>query len=74
MEKKNVDSRTNCDICGIAIDPKESHNAEPVVEGGRCCTECNNKVIAARLAQAMGASIKFNNKKRNENNNNIISN
>jgi len=28
----------------------EGHNAEPVVEGGRCCGNCNNSVvIPARL-------------------------
>ena len=61
---KEVENIISCDICGVDVNTKESHNAEPVVEGGRCCLDCNNKVIAARLAQAMGASIKFNNKKR----------
>ena len=59
---KNIDSRTNCDICGIAMEPKESHNAEPVVERGRCCSECNNKVVAARIAQVMNRD--FGNKTR----------
>ena len=47
----DVDNKTNCDICGIAMEPKESHNAEPLIKEGRCCGECNGKVLVARLQQ-----------------------
>ena len=45
----------NCSICGDMILPELSgwtggHNAEPVNDG-RCCSECNSRVvIPARLA------------------------
>jgi hypothetical protein len=53
-----------CCICGNEIQPQrhpdtgqivwdQGHNAEPVVENGRCCDECNwTVVIAARLVNA----------------------
>jgi len=43
-----------CDICKGEISPVgdwlEGHNAEPVVDNGRCCDHCNvSVVIPARL-------------------------
>lgn len=39
-----------CCKCGKKVLEKESHNACPLVENGRCCTECNMKyVIPARI-------------------------
>jgi hypothetical protein len=45
-----------CCICGKDIEIKNGwkhgNNAEPVVEGGRCCDDCNaTAVIPARLAE-----------------------
>lgn len=34
-----------CCICGQTMLLNESHNAEPVVEKGRCCEACNKKVV-----------------------------
>lgn len=39
-----------CCKCGQKCPEKESHNAWPIVENGRCCEECNLKyVIPARI-------------------------
>ena len=54
-----------CDICKGAIDHHkdkegevywtDGHNAEPLVENGRCCTKCNeDKVIPTRMLAMMG--------------------
>jgi len=48
----------NCCICAdeIQADPsgwKEGHNAEPVVNGGRCCEDCNTTIIIP--SRLMGA-------------------
>ncbi len=47
----------NCAICDLPILPDpfsgwaEGNNAEPVVNGGRCCNICNDiHVIPARIA------------------------
>ena len=50
---RNIDNRTNCDICGIEIKETDSHNADPLIKEGRCCTACNSRVITERLAQSM---------------------
>lgn len=48
-EGKEIDGA--CDICGEPIQGY-GNNAEPYLEGGRCCDSCNIKfVIPARLAQ-----------------------
>jgi len=51
-----------CDICGGAIEPEgdwlEGHNAAPIVEGGRCCTDCNlTFVIPIRILRLKNKSI-----------------
>lgn len=33
-----------CCICGKVIEDITSHNAEPYKQG-RCCSECNSKVV-----------------------------
>lgn len=39
-----------CCKCGQKCPEKESHNAWPLVEKGRCCSDCNLKyVIPARM-------------------------
>tara|TARA_R100001244_G_C5122724_1_gene123873 strand:- start:77 stop:325 length:249 start_codon:yes stop_codon:yes gene_type:complete len=48
-----------CCICEVEIELEDwqpagaetyGHNAEPVVEGGRCCTDCNRSTVTpARL-------------------------
>ena len=51
---KNDSSK--CDICGDVIGTEISgwgggHNAEPVVENGRCCSDCNTiYVLPLRIA------------------------
>lgn len=58
-EIKDETAILNCSICGDMILPELSgwsggHNASPV-NGGRCCSDCNSRVvIPARLA-AMAA-------------------
>lgn len=43
-----------CCICNIDIEATHSHNAEPVKKG-RCCCDCNTKVvIPARLERMRG--------------------
>ena len=52
-------TRKKCCICGGAIEQKfhdgvmywdKGENAEPLVEGGRCCKECNlNFVVPVRM-------------------------
>ena len=48
-----------CDICGGEIKSiLDDNNAEPLVKGGRCCSDCNVQVVMARLDVA-GAFRKF---------------
>jgi hypothetical protein len=52
--RKRKDTRMKCSICKGEIEVQgtwtEGHNAEPVVEDGRCCDHCNSTVvIPARL-------------------------
>jgi len=49
----NKDNRTNCDICGDVMEARESHNAEPLVKDGRCCSICNGDVIVDRLRRVL---------------------
>jgi DNA-directed RNA polymerase subunit RPC12/RpoP len=39
-----------CSICGKEMSSKNSHNAEPINKG-RCCDECNIKVIIERIKE-----------------------
>lgn len=56
MEEKEA---TTCGICRGPIHPdpisgwKGGHNAWPIKEG-RCCSECNNLVVAERLNKYRG--------------------
>ena len=44
----------DCSICKDKINGKYGHNAQPI-NNGRCCDNCNNLVIIARLSyQEMG--------------------
>ena len=54
----------NCCICNKEILNKESHNAAPIVDNGRCCKDCNNKVIAARLSKVLSNTMYKIHKKR----------
>ena len=36
-----------CCFCGV--EEIDGHNAEPLREGGRCCTDCNRSVSAERI-------------------------
>ena len=51
----------DCSICGDSIETtwygwSDGNNAEPVVEGGRCCDTCDmTVVIPARLARYVPA-------------------
>jgi len=63
MSQKNS---IKCCLCGIEVPSKESHNAAPVVDDGRCCLECNKKVIAARLHKVMQVTFEKINRRRNE--------
>lgn len=58
LEKRGIDPNAiqpmdetfDCCLCGKHIENEYSHNAEPLVEEGRCCIECNAlKVMPARL-------------------------
>ena len=45
-----MDKKLKCCLCGCCIVPDYNgwaggHNAEPVVDGGRCCRECNDQVV-----------------------------
>lgn len=41
-----------CCLCNKKILEKESHNASPLVEYGRCCSTCNEtKVIPERISR-----------------------
>ena len=45
-----------CCFCGHKITFKESHNAEPVVEKGRCCEDCHTRrVMPVRCASFLHA-------------------
>jgi hypothetical protein len=55
-----------CCICDIEILQKDSHNATPVVENGRCCLDCNSKVISARFSNAMEFTFNKIRKKRDK--------
>ena len=47
-----MDETFDCCLCGKHIENEYSHNAEPLVEEGRCCIECNAlKVMPARLKE-----------------------
>lgn len=39
------DTVETCCICGHKFPSKEMHNAEPVVEKGRCCEACNRETV-----------------------------
>ena len=42
--------RVKCALCANPMLARDSHNAAPVLEGGRCCEACNwSVVIPARL-------------------------
>jgi len=39
------DGKLICCLCGNYINDQFGHNAAPLVEGGRCCSTCNDIVI-----------------------------
>ena len=39
------DTVETCCLCGHKFPSKEMHNAEPVVEKGRCCEACNRETV-----------------------------
>ena len=53
--KKARGFEMKCCLCNnvIPVEPitgwAEGNNAEPLVKNGRCCNECNNQVIFARI-------------------------
>lgn len=48
MKKK--ETVFTCCFCGHKFPEREANNAEPVVEHGECCSDCNIKhVIPARM-------------------------
>lgn len=52
--RARVDAAARCcfDGCDALLAPNTSHNAAPLVPGGRCCDECNLRVLAHRLVLA----------------------
>lgn len=34
-----------CCFCGCELTFKESHNAEPIIEKGRCCEDCHKEKV-----------------------------
>ena len=49
---------TTCSICQQDIDVEingwaNGHNAAPVVDGGRCCSDCNATVVIPRRLEAI---------------------
>lgn len=42
-----TDKIIECSICGLPVQSKASHNAEPINDG-RCCSECNDTVVVPR--------------------------
>ena len=46
-----------CELCKKEIDQRNSHNGQPLVNG-RVCSDCNYKVIMARLKEAEKAKEK----------------
>jgi hypothetical protein len=37
----------------------EGHNAEPVVEDGRCCDSCNDTVVIPTRLRAVGVDVEI---------------
>ena len=35
----------NCCFCKTEITDRESHNANEIVTGGRCCGDCNSMIV-----------------------------
>ena len=56
------DTKLDCCLCDqkIEVHPLngwfEGHNASPLAEG-RCCDNCNNKVVAERISRYMRRAI-----------------
>lgn len=46
-----------CCLCGRECENEWGNNPWPLAEKGVCCDECNDKVVAARIAQATGEDI-----------------
>lgn len=50
-----------CSICKGEIEVQgtwtEGHNAEPAVENGRCCANCNETVVIPTRLRAMGVDV-----------------
>jgi len=53
-----------CCICDTEILQRDSHNATPIVDDGRCCKDCNHKVLAARLSKVISTTMNKIRKKR----------
>ena len=50
-------TKMKCELCKKEIDQRNSHNGQPLVNG-RVCSDCNYKVIMARLKEAEKAKEK----------------
>ena len=47
----NKNNSFKCCICGKDVKGEFSNNPWPLREDGRCCDECNQKVVAYRIIQ-----------------------
>lgn len=59
---RTEDTKLDCCLCDQKIEVQpisgwfEGHNASPLAEG-RCCDNCNNKVVAERISRYMRRAI-----------------
>lgn len=53
-----VVSPLTCCFCGCEIIDGRGHNPMPVKESGRCCFECNFRIVAIRRLDDLVASMK----------------